>query len=424
MKTALLISYYWPPAGGPGVHRWLRFSKYFKENGWNLHVYCPDNAEWPIIDHELENEISKDLTLIRKPIFEPHKFLGKKNNPNKGGAFTHEQKPSLKSKLIMWVRGNLFIPDARMFWIKPSILFLQNYLKKHPEITTIITTGPPHSLHLIGLKLKAKTNIHWLADFRDPWTQIDFYEDLMLSSWANKKHHILEKKVLQNADEVITVSKHCAIGLEKLGERKVHVITNGFEFTSFDENAYPLENSFTITHLGSMPSARNPHILWQVLSKLIHNNKAFERLLNVKLIGPVDQSILKEIKDSGLQNYVTHIDKVSHAESITIQRKTPVLLLIANDSGNTKGILTGKFFEYLGAKRPILAIGESDSDLEEAMRDTKAGYFIDRKNEKALSLALEALFNDFISKNKFEGPQHIDQFSSKNLVIKISSLLK
>lgn len=423
MKRALLITYYWPPAGGPGVHRWLRFSKYFKQNGWDLTVYCPENAEWPVLDEELQNEASSELEIIRQPIFEPHKYLGKKNNPNKGGAFTHDKKPSLKSRIIMWVRGNVFIPDARMFWIKPSVKFLCNYLKKNPEITTVITTGPPHSMHLIGLGLKQKLGIHWVADFRDPWTQIDFYDELMLSDWADKKHHRLEKEVLEQADVVVTISKHCAIGLEEIGKRKVEVITNGFEFEEFNPQDYPLDDTFTIAHLGSMPAARNPKLLWGALAELVKGNITFSKRLKIKLVGPVDISILNDIKHNGLGEYLEHIEKVSHAESIRLQRSTPVLLLIANDTGNTKGILTGKFFEYLGAYRPILAFGEHDSDLEKAMNDTKAGYFVDRNDAKKISKAITALFHDNQNQILFPGAINIEQFSSFKLAEKIIRLL-
>lgn len=424
MKRALLITYYWPPAGGPGVHRWLRFSKYFKENDWDLTIYCPENAEWPVIDEGLEKEVSPELEIIRQPIFEPHKFLGKKNNPNKGGAFTHDKKPSLKARFIMWVRGNFFIPDARMFWIKPSVKFLKKYLKEHPEITSIITTGPPHSMHLIGLALKQELGIHWVADFRDPWTQIDFYDELMLSSYADNKHHILEKQVLSKADAVVTISNHCGIGLEEIGKRKVEVITNGFEFKEFNSASFPLENTFTITHLGSMSAARNPYKLWSTLGKLVQENKQLAALLKIKLIGPVDTSIITDIKNNGLDQYLEHIEKVSHSESIEIQRKTPVLLLVANDTGNTKGILTGKFFEYLGAKRPILAFGEKNSDLEQAMNDTQAGYFVDRDDFHKIAEAITSLFEEFLHKKTFYGAINLEQFSSKNLAEKFTTLLK
>lgn len=423
--TALLITYYWPPAGGPGVHRWLRFSRFFKENGWDLHVYCPENAEWPIIDQELLQSVSEDLKIVRRPIFEPHKYLGKKNNPNVGGGLTQSKKSSAFQRFVIWARGNLFIPDARVFWIRPSTRFLKKYLKDHPEIDTVISTGPPHSLHLIGRNLKKHfPGIRWVADFRDPWTEIDFYTDLMIGERADNKQKALEKAVLTEADLVMSVSDACASGLEAIGNRKVEVINNGFIFPVFDPREVKTDDQFTIVHFGSMPFARNPEVLWKALSNLVKTNAQLAADLRIKLIGPVDFAVIERIKHHQLESFLELIPNVSHSQSIQMQRTTQVLLLVGNNTGNVKGILTGKFFEYLGAKRPIFTVGAKDSNLEDVVRETASGVFVEYEDVALAEKTVTEWHARYQQRDLYVQAVNTEQFSSGFLVKKMLGLIE
>lgn len=423
-RSALLITYYWPPAGGAGVHRWLRMSRYFNENNFNLHVYCPQDAAWPILDEALNNEVSSDLIIVRRKIFEPHRYLGSKNNPNKGAGITQQQKAGLIQRMIIWVRGNLFIPDARVCWIRPSARFLKKYLREHPEIDTIISTGPPHSMHLIARRIKqAFPTIHWLADFRDPWTDIDFYHELLPGKWADSRHKKLEKAVLTEADTIVTVSDACAEGLAVIAKRKVELITNGFIFPEFDAQQVKLDAKFTIAHFGSMPYSRNPDALWIALENLLQRIPTFKDALEIKLIGSVDFKIHQILKEKRLDHFVNAIPAVTHSESIQLQRQTQLLLLVANNTGNVKGILTGKFFEYLGAKRPILAIGQKDSDLEAAIHHTKAGFFADFHESEEIEAYLGERFRLFTEGANFHEATNLEVYSSKELTKQLIGLL-
>lgn len=419
-KNVLLITYYWPPSGGAGVHRWLRFSKYFDENNVNLTVYCPRDAMWPVIDENLNGEVSEKLSVVRNKIFEPQKYL---SGGSTGVGFTEEKKASLLKQMIIWVRGNMFIPDSRVFWIKPSIKFLDRYLSEHPEITTVISTGPPHSLHLIADGLKKKHKIQWIADFRDPWTQIDFYEKLLPGKRADNKHKKLEKQVLSNADEVITVSDSCAEGLDAIVPRTYHVVTNGFEFPDFDAEKIQLDEKFTIAHFGTMPEARNPHALWIALQHLIIELPELKNDLDIRLTGTVDHKVLDDAQHHGLMSNITLCEPVSHAESIILQRQSQILLLVANNTGNVKGILTGKFFEYLGAKRPILAIGLKAGDLDTAMQDTNAGCFADFEDCETLKTWIHEAYLKYKSNKLTSTTRNTDQYNSRNLVKKIIQLI-
>ncbi|MEA3317025.1 MAG: glycosyl transferase family 1, partial [Bacteroidota bacterium] len=184
-KKVLIITYYWPPSGGAGVQRWLKFAKFLPKYGWNPIIYTPENGEIPVTDKSLHKDISKETKVIKRKIWEPYtwykKFIGQKNNQKINVGFLSEnQKPKFTEKISVWIRGNFFIPDARKFWIKPSVKFLKTYLKNN-NVDAIISTGPPHSMHLIAMQLQKKLNLPWIADFRDPWTNIDFYEDLLLT---------------------------------------------------------------------------------------------------------------------------------------------------------------------------------------------------------------------------------------------------
>jgi len=230
-KKELIIAYYWPPAGGPGVQRWLKFVKYLPEFDIEPIVYHPSNANYPIIDQTLKDEVFPNLTTLSQPIQEPYKLaklFSKKSKTISKGIISDANKQSIVERLMLFVRGNFFIPDARKNWVKPSINYLSNYIIEN-QIETIITTGPPHSLHLIGLKLKQNLKVNWIADFRDPWTTIGYHKQLKLTKAAQNKHKSLEKEVLNTADQVIVTSPSTKTEFETITKQPITVITNGYD---------------------------------------------------------------------------------------------------------------------------------------------------------------------------------------------------
>lgn len=418
-KKVLLITYYWPPAGGPGVHRWLRFSHFFKENGWDLTVYCPEDAAWSIVDEGLNTEVPTGITIIRKKIFEPHKFFQKKAGFEGGAGIGSKNKGGIIKQWMIWIRGNLFIPDSRKFWINPSYRFLKRYLVSNPEITHIISTGPPHSMHLIARKLKQQfPHLKWTADFRDPWTEIDYYHELLPGKYADNKQKKLEKEVLKQADLVVGIGDDCANGLERIGGRKVEIITNGFIFPEFNARKEVLDSKFTISHFGSMAASRNPVVLWKALKNLIQEIPELKEHLEINLYGSVDYTVIDDINKMGLTNYFPGIKNVNHAESLLLQRKSQLLLLVANKAVNSKGILTGKFFEYLGAQRPMFVIGQSDSDLEKIVLETKSGHFVDYDDIENASKYIKESFYRYMNQDLFSSPVDTERFHSQFLAKK------
>lgn len=374
LKKILIVTYYWPPAGGPGVQRWLKFAKYLPAFGYQPVVYVPENPNYPILDDQLEQEISEYCIVVKQPINEPYKWaqlLGsKETNAMSSGLIKQKQKQSFTERTMLWVRGNFFIPDARIGWVKPSVHFLSDYIQKH-HIDTVITTGPPHSMHLIGMQLKELHKVHWIADFRDPWTTIGYHKDLKLSTFAAQKHLDLEKKVLNQADQIIVTSKTTKANFKKITQKPIKVITNGYDVEYVGK--VELDKKFTISHIGSFLSNRNPRVFWKALTELRKENKAFKEAFQLKLIGRVSEEILETIKEFHLEECVVHLGYVDHKQALIEQRKAQVLLLIEVDSEDTKAIIPGKLFEYMAAERPMLAIGPEEADFFDIIRETNTG---------------------------------------------------
>jgi hypothetical protein len=427
MKKVLIITYYWIPSGGAGVQRWVKFAKYLRQYGWEPIIYTPQNPEYPSIDHSFEKDIPADITVLKTPIWEPYNvyrnLTGKKNQAINAGFISENKKQGWKDKLSIWIRGNFLIPDPRRFWIKPSVGFLSDYLKENP-VDAIITTGPPHSMHLIGMGLKKNfPSLPWVADFRDPWTNIDFYKDLNLTWFADKIHHKLEREVLQKADTVLVVSRGMEEEFAPMRPKKLQVITNGYDESDAQVGPLTLDGKFSISHIGTLNAARNPRIVWKVLSEICAENVAFKNDLQIQLVGKVDFSVLEDIQSYGLQEQLLKIDYLSHSEAITKQNSSQVLMLLINQSGNAKGILTGKFFEYLAAKRPILAVGPTDGDAAVVLNETGAGVMVDFADEQATKTAILNYYNQYKKGTLGVQSESVERFSRRSLTGELAGLL-
>ena len=424
-KKVLIIAYYWPPAGGPGVQRWLKFVKYLPDFGVQPIVYIPENPTYPIVDENLVSEVSDKAVILKQKIFEPYQlasFLSKnKTRKMNSGIIPNQKKQSFLDMMFLWIRGNLFIPDARFFWVKPSVAYLENYIVAN-NIDTIITTGPPHSLHLIGLELKKKLNLKWFADFRDPWTTIGYHKSLRLSDFAAKRHKELEAEVLNTADTIIVTSKTTKTEFEALTTKPISVITNGFDVENVEKE--PLDTKFSLAHIGSFLSARNPKLLWESLVELLAEVPDFKTHLEIKLIGAVSQEVLDTIAQFGLNEYLNNLGYVSHQEAIAHQRKSQVLLLIEIDSEETKSIIPGKLFEYMVSNRPIVAIGPKDSDFAEIITQTNTGVFFEYSEKVKLKELILAHYNQYLEGKLQSHGIGLQKYSRKNLTKELVELIK
>jgi len=424
-SKVLIITYYWPPAGGPGVQRWLKFVKYLSEFGIEPIVYCPENPNYPIMDQSLVNEIPKNITILKQPINEPYGLasLFSKGSAKKisSGVIPKAKKQSFIEKAMLYVRGNYFIPDARKNWVTPSVSYLSEYIKKH-QIETIITTGPPHSLHLIGLQLKAKLGVKWLADFRDPWTTIGYHKDLKLTDSSKAKHLDLEQKVLNTADQIIVTSNHTKNEFQTKTKQPISVITNGYDAHKVRVEGKDVQ--FTLSHIGSLLSERNPVVLWNVLSEIIKENKDFSEVFKLRLIGVVSDDVIESMHENGLKNHVDVVGYVSHDEALRFQMKSQLLLLIEIDSEDTKAIIAGKVFEYLISETPILAIGPKDSDVEQIIKSTNTGTYFNYQQKAGLKTQILNYFEAFQNNNLQVNAIGLQPYSRKALTKKLSEIIK
>jgi len=425
MKKVLIIAYYWPPAGGPGVQRWLKFVKYLPDFEIEPIVYVPENATYPIIDLDLVHQVNKNVTVLKQPIKEPYKlasiFSKKSTTTISSGIIKAEKKQSFIEKILLYVRGNFFIPDARVGWVNPSVDYLSNYIKTN-AVDVIITTGPPHSMHLIGLELQKRFAVKWIADFRDPWTSIGYHKELKLTDKSAQKHKDLEKEVLTKADTILTTSFTTKQEFAEITQKPIHVITNGYDIETIEKP--PLDEKFTISHIGSLLSKRNPHILWQALSEILQENAEFQSDFQLQLIGKVSSEIIDTIKEFQLDNYLNVLGYVSHTEALKYQLSSQVLLLIEIDSFETIGIIPGKLFEYMAAERPILAVGPKQSDVEKIIKDTNAGKYFNYDNLQEVKQYILDCYEKYQQKNLKVHGIGLQYFSRKKLTEKLAGVIK
>lgn len=424
MKRVLIIAYYWPPAGGPGVQRWLKFVTYLRDFGITPVIYVPENATYPIVDTSLVSEIPEGIEIIKTKIKEPYRFakLFSKSTTQQlsAGIVKKKNKKSLLESLMLWVRGNFFIPDARVGWVKPSISYIESYLKKE-NIDTVITTGPPHSMHLIGLGLKKKLNINWVTDFRDPWTTIHYHKDLNLGSAAQKKHKDLEREVLQKSDKVIVTSAKTKKIFASITNSPIEVITNGYDGKKLSNIIR--DTSFSIVHIGSFLADRNPLILWESLQELCDENEEFKNDLEIKLAGKISETVLDSITTHSLNENLTNLGYLPHNEIQPLQEKAQVLLLVEMNKVDTQVIIPGKLFEYFRAERPIIALGPPKSDVATLLNETNTGSYFTYEEKQALKSKISAHYNAYKEHRLLIDPKNIDQYHRKKLTEKLATFL-
>ncbi len=427
MKKVLIVTYYWIPSGGAGVQRWVKFTKYLRDFGWEPIIYTPENPEFPAIDHSFEKDIPENIQVLKTPIWEPYNvyraLMGKKGESINAGFISENKKSGWKDKFSISIRGNFLIPDPRRFWIRPSVKHLTKFLNDNP-VDAIISTGPPHSMHLIALGVKKHfPALPWIADFRDPWTNIDFYNELNLTWLADRIHHRLELKVVRNTDCLVTVSQGWMNGFLPMKPKRNKVITNGYDDADIELGHVEPDKRFSISHIGTLNAARNPAVLWHVLGKLCAENEEFSSDLLIQLIGKVDFSVLELIKKAGLERQLNKIDYLPHKQAIERQQTSQILLLLINQSQNANGILTGKFYEYMASHRPILAIGPTDGDAATVLAEAKAGVMVGFDDEEQTKQAVLEYYNLYKANKLHTDADSVERYSRRNLTSQLADLL-
>jgi glycosyltransferase involved in cell wall biosynthesis len=425
-QRVLIIAYYWPPAGGPGVQRWLGFAQHLPALGYEVTVVVPENAHYPVRDESLLASVPQVVTVLRVPIKEPSRLasslLRKRTNQLQKGIIN--KKPSPLQDVLLWLRGNFFIPDARVGW-KPAVLIaLQDYCAVNKPLT-LITTGPPHSVHCIGAAIKKTYNsINWLADFRDPWTTIGYHKDLKLTRWATQKHNRLEQEILDSCDALIVTSPHTAAEFEAKTNTSVHVVTNGYDIVVNTSNEQPA-GAFTIAHIGTLLADRNPKVLWEVLRKLLQNLPDFKDHFKLVLVGNIAAEISASIASYGLSDYVEYTGYVAHDKAVEIMLSSQLLLLVEINTAANKAIIAGKIFEYLASRRPIIAIGPVGAAIATVINQNDAGVFFLYSDTTILYEHIHARFTAYKkNQNSAVTGTTVAAYSRKSLTNSLSAIIQ
>lgn len=424
MKKVLIITYYWPPSGGAGVQRWLKFAKYLPEFGWQPVVLTvdPEFASYPQRDESLLAEVSSDCLVHKTKSFELYnlyKIISRKKEVPYGG-FANESKESLLQKVSKFFRGNFLLPDPRKGWNKYALRKAKELIREF-DIDTVVTTSPPHSTQLIGLALKRRfKTIRWVADLRDPWTDIYYYNQFKHTAIARKIDQNYERHVVENADLLISVSEDVKrIFADKSAQPvsdKTMVIPNGFDSEDFRVGELPTEKKKVITYTGTISEAYDVDSL---LAALLQLGGEWSQKLLIRFVGKIPSTIASRFGETGFE--VELVGYVDHQKSIEYLFRSDLLLLVIPKVTNNKGILTGKFFEYLASQKPVLAIGPIDGDLAQIIAETGCGSIFDYSDSEGMKRFVVQVLaqNETVTKS-----EKVNQYSRKELTRKLVSCLE
>jgi glycosyltransferase involved in cell wall biosynthesis len=422
MKNVLIITYYWPPSGGAGVQRWLKFTKYLPEFGWRPVILTvdPAYATYPQRDESLKAEINSECLVFTCKSFEFYnlykRLSGKKEVPY--GGFANASDEGLMLEVSKFIRGNFFLPDPRKGWNKYAVQKAGELIRNF-GIETVITTGPPHSTQLIGLKLKKKYKINWIADFRDPWTDLYYYTEFKQTALARKIDEAYERMVIENSDLIITVSESFKRLLATKSRhnlsQKIHVVPNGFDQEDFYARRLSKESEFTITYIGTISAIYQIDGFIGALTRLDEGEK--ERL-KIRVVGKMAASLADKFDISGIKT--EFVGYVEHSKSIDFLLQSSLLLLIIPKVKNNEGIVPGKFFEYLASGKPVLALGPSNSDLARLIRETRSGRLLEYDDSEHIASYISSQLK---SPALIADQEAIRRYSRKLLTREIAELL-
>lgn len=436
MKNVLVIAYYFPPSGGPGVQRVLKHIKYLKEFGWNPIVLTVSNGQFPARDESLMKEIPKDIKVYRSHIFEPYDLYRKFTGKSKDTAIDVNvikkdgQKSNFKENIAEFIRATFFIPDARIGWINSAVKIAEKIMEEY-KIDAIYSSSPPYTCSMIARKLKRKYKIKWVAGFRDPWTGfISSPKRWFLPKAIDKS---FEKSVFKEADSVecawIGIIKDAFKKYPELAREpyksKFHHVPNGFDSSDFPDVKHKRNDKFILTYTGSMYGRRNPSALFEAIENLISNNLIDSDKFEIKLVGRFGNEIYKMIENTSFKETVNLISYIPHKESIKHLMLSDALLLIVDESKESEEIVPGKVYEYIGIKKPLIAIAPKNSAIADLIKKTNAGKIAHQSEIKEIEAIFLEYFNNWKNENDSFNPNHelIANYERRNSTKYLAKLL-
>ncbi|MFN8368018.1 MAG: hypothetical protein U0Y96_12360 [Candidatus Kapaibacterium sp.] len=383
MKNLLIVAYYFPPSGGPGVQRVLKNVQYLPQFGWNPIVLTVSNGTFPARDESLLAKIPPNITVVRTHIYEPYDlyrtFVGEQQNKAIDvSVLTKDGSGGIKKSIAEFIRATFFIPDARIGWMFSAVKAGKQLIKEH-NISAIYSSSPPYTCSLIGRALKRSTGLPWIAGLRDPWTEFLTTPKRWFLPAMIDRH--LEHSVLQEANYVecawegiITDARRKYPELPR--EKFLHV-PNGFDSADFPEVPKQENQRFTITYSGSLYGLRNPYTLLQALELAVKNNSIDVSKILFRIVGRVGDDVKQTLEQSIVRDSIEIIPYVPHGESIAYLMKSDMLLLIVDDAKESNEIVPGKVYEYIGVMKPVLALAPKQSAVAKLLRETNAGITIE-----------------------------------------------
>lgn len=431
MKKVLIVTYYWPPAGGPGVQRVLKFVKYLPKLGWQPLILTVANGEYPAIDKSLEKNIPSECKVFKTSSLEPmalyKRFVGLDKNANIPTAVLADNSASLKKRFANWIRLNVFIPDAKIGWkkfaIKEGLKIIKN---ENPDL--IFSSSPPPTVHLIASKLATKSGLKWIADFRDPWTDIHYYEDQPRLSFVKKLDKKHEEEVLKQAD-VVTCISQLDIELDfakKTDAKKCINIPNGYDnedFINLNVSNLPTKK-FTLLHLGAVNKERNPVKLFEVVNSLRKKGIITKQNFQITFVGKVESIIKNTVEQNNISELVNYVDYLPHNKALQQMEKANVLLLLVTQSQKNRRILPGKTFEYMRAGKYIIALGPKNGEVARIIKETRTGKVIEYFDKAKMEKTLEALITTWLNRTSTadDNVELIKKYSREELTKKLVSV--
>ncbi len=432
MKKVLIVSYYFPPSGGPGVQRVLKFVKYLPEFGWQPVVLTVQDGDYPARDESLLAEIPQHTIVYRTKIFEPYRLYRKLTGKPPNAPVDVENIPqggrqggSAMESLAEFVRSTFFIPDARIGWYPYAIPEGLKIIKEQ-KIDAIYSSSPPYTTSVIARKLHRATGVPWVAGFRDPWTGFLSTPDRWFLPRAIDEH--LERAVFNDANAVEAAWRGILIDIiakdPNVDQKKLFHLPNGFDRDDYPVLDAQANERFTVTYTGSMYGKRNPRTFLRAVEGLVDHGKVDPEKITLRFIGRFGSEVREMLQGSSLRDSIEVVSYLPHSKSVEALLRSDALLLIVDEAAGSNEIVPGKVFEYIGAQRPIIALAP-DGAIAALMRETRSGLVAPNQDIPAIQAAFIECYDNFLyHKRKFEQDREaVKRYDRREITRQLAALL-